>query len=84
MFQKSKKSTTQYRTNQPYTMRDIWTDAPQAGREHIEIQTDQFVEEFTDKAPHYEFGVDQGDDFKIIEPPPVYLMPVKKGKDFCA
>jgi radial spoke head protein 3 len=42
------------------------------------------VEEFTDKAPHYEIGVDQGEDFKIIEPPQVYLMPVKKGKDFCA
>lgn len=57
-------------------------DTAQAGREHIEIQTDQFVEEFTDKAPHYEIGVQS--EFVIKEPPPVFLMPVKKGSDFCA
>jgi len=53
----SKQKTSTYKNTNQYTVRDIRQDPGQAGRENIEIQTDQFVEEFTDKAPHYEIGV---------------------------
>lgn len=36
--------------------RDQRTPEPQPGRLNIDIQTDQFVEELTDKAPCYEIG----------------------------
>lgn len=36
--------------------RDIKTPDAVAGRQNIDIQTDQFVEELTDKAPRYEIG----------------------------
>jgi len=52
-----------------------------AGREHIEIQTDQFVEEFTDKPPTYEIGCDTR--IQIEEPNEPLLMPIKTGVDFC-
>ena len=32
------------------------TPEPIPGRQNIDIQTDQFVEELTDKAPNYEIG----------------------------
>lgn len=32
------------------------TPEPVSGRQNIDIQTDQFVEELTDKAPRYEIG----------------------------
>jgi radial spoke head protein 3 len=37
--------------------RDVRTPEPLQGRQNIDIQTDQFVEELTDKAPCYEIGV---------------------------
>ena len=52
------------------------------GREHIEIQTDQFVEDFTDKPPKYEIGVMT--EIIEVEEAPQYLMPQKEGVDFCA
>lgn len=36
--------------------RDVRTPEPLPGRQNIDIQTDQFVEELTDKAPCYEIG----------------------------
>ena len=36
--------------------RDVRTPEPLQGRQNIDIQTDQFVEELTDKAPCYEIG----------------------------
>ena len=38
-----------------------------AGRQNIDIQTDQFVDELTDKAPRYEIGSQT--DFTIERPP---------------
>jgi hypothetical protein len=66
-------------------MRNIHTPNDTAqipGRDNIIIQTDQFVEEFTDKAPEYEIGVQS--DFVVDEAPPLFLVPVKNGVDFCA
>lgn len=36
--------------------RDVKTPEPLQGRQNIDVQTDQFVEELTDKAPFYEIG----------------------------
>lgn len=36
--------------------RDVRTPEPLQGRQNIDIQTDQYVEELTDKAPCYEIG----------------------------
>ena len=52
-----------------------------AGREHIEIQTDQFVEEFTDKPPKYEIGVQS--EFVVEAPQLRFYMPEKTGNDWC-
>lgn len=84
-FKSTKKSKLTRRTDQ-YQMRDMRNvgpdmTAPVPGREHIEIQTDQFVEEFTDKPPKYEIGCQS--EVVVEEPPPPLLMPVKTGKDFC-
>lgn len=46
--------------------RDIKTPDAIAGRQNIDIQTDQFVEELTDKAPKYEIGSQT--DFLIDRP----------------
>lgn len=40
-----------------YMRRDQRTPEPLPGRQNIDIQTDQFVEELTDKPPQYEIGV---------------------------
>jgi hypothetical protein len=37
--------------------REVRTPEPLPGRQNIDIQTDQFVEELTDKPPQYEIGV---------------------------
>jgi len=42
--------------SEEFFQRDIRTPEPVSGRQNIDIQTDQFVEELTDKAPHYEIG----------------------------
>lgn len=47
----------QQRTAEDFVMRDIRTPEPVPGRQNIDIQTDQFVEELTDKPPEYEIGV---------------------------
>lgn len=53
-----------------YFSRDIKTPDPLPFRQNIDIQTDQFVEELTDKAPNYELGCQT--DF-IIERPVITL-----------
>lgn len=59
--------------------RDIRTPEPLAGRQNIDIQTDQFVEELTDKAPCYEIGCQT--EIKIERPQTPRFMPRKRGVD---
>jgi hypothetical protein len=59
--------------------RDVRTPEPLHGRQNIDIQTDQFVEELTDKAPCYEIGVQT--EIKIERPTTPRHMPTKKGVD---
>ena len=59
--------------------RDVHTPEPENGRQNIDIQTDQFVEELTDKAPNYHIGC-QTD--KVPSDPPMPLeIPIKRGVD---
>jgi len=59
--------------------RDVRTPEPLAGRQNIDIQTDQFVEELTDKAPCYEIGCQT--EIKIDRPSTPRFMARKKGVD---
>ena len=59
--------------------RDVRTPEPLQGRQNIDIQTDQFVEELTDKAPCYEIGCQT--EIKIDRPQTPRFMPRKKGID---
>lgn len=59
--------------------RDVRTPEPLAGRQNIDIQTDQFVEELTDKAPCYEIGCQT--EIKIERPQTPRFMPRKRGVD---
>jgi len=43
------------------------------GKQNIDIQTDQFVAELTDKAPVYEIGCQT--EFKVDRPPTPHKMP---------
>ena len=55
------------------------TPEPVAGRQNIDIQTDQFVEELTDKAPHYEIG--NQTDFLVERDEAPRAIPYKRGVD---
>lgn len=59
--------------------RDVRTPEPLQGRQNIDIQTDQFVEELTDKAPCYEIGCQT--EIKIERPTTPRFMARKKGVD---
>jgi radial spoke head protein 3 len=59
--------------------RDVRTPEPLQGRQNIDIQTDQFVEELTDKAPCYEIGCQT--EIKIDRPQTPRFMPQKVGVD---
>ena len=47
------------------------------GKQNIDIQTDQFVSELTDKAPVYEIGCQT--EYKIVRPPTPHKMPTVMG-----
>mmetsp|Transcript_12836 Transcript_12836/g.21721 ORF Transcript_12836/g.21721 Transcript_12836/m.21721 type:complete len:260 (-) Transcript_12836:597-1376(-) len=59
--------------------RDVRTPEPLQGRQNIDIQTDQFVEELTDKAPCYEIGCQT--EIKIERPTTPRHMAKKRGVD---
>jgi hypothetical protein len=59
--------------------RDVRTPEPLQGRQNIDVQTDQFVEELTDKAPCYEIGCQT--DIKIHRPGMEWQLPKKRGVD---
>ena len=53
--------------------RDVKTPEAPPGKQNIDIQTDQFVSELTDKAPVYEIGCQT--EFKVARPPTPHKMP---------
>ena len=57
--------------------RDVKTPEAPPGKQNIDIQTDQFVQELTDKAPVYEIGCQT--EFKINRPPTPHKMPKVQG-----
>ena len=57
--------------------RDVKTPEAPPGKQNIDIQTDQFVNELTDKAPVYEIGCQTA--FKIERPPTAHRMPKLRG-----
>jgi len=59
--------------------RDVSTPDPVEGRQHMDIQTEKFLEELTDKPPEYEQNVQT--DFYIDRPPTPLFMPSKIGTD---
>lgn len=73
------------RTNQTggpseeFFQRDVRTPEPMAGRQNIDIQTDQFVEELTDKAPRYEIG--NQTEFLLEREETPWQIPIKRGVD---
>ena len=50
-----------------YPNRDIPTPEPVPGRAHIDVQTEKYVEQLTDKAPEREEGV--ATEFYLDRPP---------------
>ena len=63
-----------------YTRREIPTPEPITGRQNLDVQTDQFVEELTDKAPCYEIGSQT--EFKLDQRVIDFSIPEKNGFDF--
>jgi len=59
--------------------RDIKTPEPLPGRVNLDIQTEPFVENLTDKPTEFEIGVQS--DFYIDRPPTPLFVPIKTGED---
>ncbi|CAI2386911.1 unnamed protein product [Moneuplotes crassus] len=59
--------------------RDIKTPEPLPGRVNLDIQTEPFVENLTDKPTEFEIGVQS--DFYIDRPPTPLFVPIKTGQD---
>lgn len=59
--------------------REISTPEPVDGRQHIDVQTENLLEELTDKPVEYEIDVQT--DFYIDRPPTPQFIPTKRGKD---
>lgn len=57
--------------------RDVKTPEPPQGKQNIDIQTDQFVTELTDKAPNYEIACQTA--FEIPEVKTPWAMPQLRG-----
>lgn len=70
----------QQQAAEQYTRREIPTPEPITGRQNLDVQTDQFVEELTDKAPCYEIGSQT--EFKLEIPELDFNIPTKTGTDF--
>jgi radial spoke head protein 3 len=62
-----------------YSHRDIKTPEPLPGRVNLDIQTEPFVENLTDKPTEFEIGVQS--DFYIDRPPTPLFVPQKTGED---
>ena len=58
--------------------RDVRTPEPPSGKQNIDIQTDQFVTELTDKAPMYEIACQTNFNIPTVETP--WAMPQLRGK----
>ena len=59
--------------------RDIKTPEPLPGRVNLDVQTEPFIENLTDKPTEFEIGVQS--DFYIDRPPTPLFTPVKIGED---
>lgn len=70
----------QQQAAEQYTRREIPTPEPISGRQNLDVQTDQFVEELTDKAPCYNIGSQT--EFKMPIRDIDYDIPIKDGVDF--
>jgi hypothetical protein len=70
----------QQQAAEQYTRREIPTPEPIPGRQNLDVQTDQFVEELTDKAPCYNIGSQT--EFKMPVREIDYKIPIKGGCDF--
>jgi len=53
--------------------RDVKTPEPPTGKQNIDIQTDQFVTELTDKAPKYEIACQTTFNIPVVKTP--YAIP---------
>lgn len=51
------------------------------GRQHMDVQTDTYLEELTDRVPEVEEGTQT--DAYLDRPPPPVFMPIKTGIDVC-
>lgn len=69
----------QKRRAEEYVQRDIKTPDPIPGRVNLDIQTEPFVENLTDKPTEFEIGVQS--DFYIDRPPTPLFVPQKIGED---
>lgn len=66
---------------QEYPNRDIPSPEPVLGRIHCSIQTDQYVEQLTDKPPEEEIGV--ATEFYLDRPPVPLFQPRMPAKENC-
>jgi hypothetical protein len=64
-----------------YPNRDIPTPEPVPGRLHMEIQTEKYVEQLTDKPPEREEGV--ATEFYLDRPPVPLFQPKMPAKENC-
>ena len=67
------------RAAEEYARRDIKTPEPLPGRINLDVQTEPFVENLTDKPTEFEIGVQS--DFYIDRPPTPLFVPQKTGED---
>lgn len=62
----------------PVVLQEPGTPKPLPGREHVSVETDEFVETLTDKPPFYEKEVQT--EFNIEKPPIRHYLPEKTGQ----
>ena len=61
----------------PLVIQEPCTPRALVGREHVSVETDEFVETLTDKPPFYEKEIQT--EFNIEKPPVRHYLPVKTG-----
>ena len=64
-----------------YPNRDIPTPEPVPGRQHLFVQTDEYIENLTDKPPTQEMGI--ATEFYLDRPPVPLFQPKMPAKENC-
>ena len=64
-----------------YPNRDIPSPEPVPGRQHLFVQTDEYIENLTDKPPTQEMGI--ATEFYLDRPPVPLFQPKMPAKDNC-